>query len=745
MPDLSRSSIKEDSPINPPLFQQLSRLAARSLHEVKNLGLLTGEFLAVLPHIDETLPMPYRAIRESIIQEMRDFPLTPTQGKGYAPAKNLLQARAALKELLSDEDLAFLLARNDNPTWAIGAKEYSRQDYFLKSLGIAAWDVDDLIELLGERTCENQYPWKGRLDPEVMKWLASKTDEWHQQLYAVAYRALAEDDDFSVLDDAKIVRLSRGAYSTADKAYFPSGHTNASDPFPRVSESILTTGMRKTQQADARKFLENLGVREVGETEEIDLILKQRYAEKSILPTDDVYLADLKRFISFIEKNPTERQKFKGAFLFKAESDQSEWTTSAWIYLDQPYKETGLRFYHGALPIAQRKKWALSGWYRDCGIEQAKLTAFAEAVGCSASFSEFIVATNCSKNPEWNYLRQVPGERYTSPIDQDYTTSLVILNLLGSKNVEFSRLVWTTMCLLHTKYHQARYQRNTSSGCRKRDSSLIFLLKEAEWVPLKDGQFVAPRNASRDGLLSGFTFDAAYKWLELVNFGEDETKRSAEYTAQAKKRAEMGFESDEALERAQAFSKLPQNEQERILEEHRMRNTESPEEFPVQPIKNKELRKQRVQDQATQTPDKESQMRQRSVAVGYDAVKSDAKLYLREQYTNKNGVMLCQVCKSALPFQLPSGGYYFEAVEMAEGLSKRFRETFLALCPNHAAMFQYANDQRDNMQELLETAVGLEVEVTLGREPATILFTETHIADVQACLESQGMEEKDPA
>ena len=186
-------------------------------------------------------------------------------------------------------------------------------------------------------------------------------------------------------------------------------------------------------------------------------------------------------------------------------------------------------------------------------------------------------------------------------------------------------------------------------------------------------------------------------------------------------------------------------EQKRIIDEQRIRTTEPPEEFPERPVRNKDLRNQRVQDEASQTPGKKFEMRQRSVALAYEAVKSEAKLYLREQYTNNNGVMFCQLCKSALPFRLPSGTYYFEAVETIAGLSKRYRETFLALCPNHAAMFLYANEQKETIQELLVTAVGLEVELTLGGEVKTILFTETHIADIQACLQSQVVEEKNPA
>lgn len=49
VPAMSRASIKETD-VNAPLFEQLAALAARSLHRIKALDLLTPEFLAVLEH-----------------------------------------------------------------------------------------------------------------------------------------------------------------------------------------------------------------------------------------------------------------------------------------------------------------------------------------------------------------------------------------------------------------------------------------------------------------------------------------------------------------------------------------------------------------------------------------------------------------------------------------------------------------------------------------------------------------------
>jgi hypothetical protein len=102
--------------------------------------------------------------------------------------------------------------------------------------------------------------------------------------------------------------------------------------------------------------------------------------------------------------------------------------------------------------------------------------------------------------------------------------------------------------------------------------------------------------------------------------------------------------------------------------------------------------------------------------------------------------MICQVCKSELPFRLPSGSHYFEAIELIKDSKKRHRATYLALCPNHAAAYQYANGQRNAMAELVDSASSTEIEISLGGVEATIYFTETHLADAKACILSDQIE-----
>lgn len=208
VPELSRASIK-NSPENQPLFGQLAALAANSLRAIKKLGLLNGEFLAVLPNADDQLPDRYQVIRKTIIDEMKTAPLVPTHRGGHAPAARLLQARASLKALLTADDLAFVTEREDKPEWAIGATQRnSQQDRFLGSLGIRAWDTDDLQYLFESRAREGiGYSDEAEVSQAVLDWLQGKSDEWLQALYALMLKHCEDEHDFGKLDQCYLVRL----------------------------------------------------------------------------------------------------------------------------------------------------------------------------------------------------------------------------------------------------------------------------------------------------------------------------------------------------------------------------------------------------------------------------------------------------------------------------------------------------------------------------------------------------------
>lgn len=746
IPELSRASIKS-SPENLPLFEQLAAVAAHSLHEIKALGLLTGEFLSVLPNNDDSLPEKYALIRKALLDEMRTEPLVPKYGGGFAPAIQLCQARASIKALLSTEDLAFVTERNDQPRWAISAtQKNSNQDRLLASLGIQRWDTEDLKNFLESRVLVTSNNWTNEpVDPTVIKWLAGKSPEWHQAFYALLNKYCEDEDHFFSLSETKIVRMADGSYSLPTDAYFQTGPSSTKDPLPRVDEQVFEVGAKKTQQADAKRFLTNIGVKIPGELEEVKLLLQSRYTSESRAPSDKVYLADLKRLMDFADKNPQSKQLMEDAFLFRVDSSESEWSKAKDAYLDNPIANTGLRTFYDSVKDGKSRKWPLSAWYKNQPIALDKLVKFAGLIGIEREFLSLYVEINCEKNAKYSYLIQVAGERNTSPINRDFTLTQRAYDMLRMRTVEGSRLVWSAMCNANPHVLQACFQRNESSGAHFADSQLVCWLRDhLAWVPQGGDSFVKPRQATAEKLPEGFAVDAGFKWLRQVDFGADERNLSVESTARASKRAELGFKSDEDYQRALEFSKFSKDEQIRVLSSARNEG-EQTVELPDRPVRNPELRAGRVGEQARATPEKSTVIRPRSVQLGADAARAEAKLYLTDHYTNTNGQMICQACKDELPFKLPNGAYFFEAVEIVLNAPKRFREGYLALCPNHAAAYQHANAQRNAMHEIVDTAASNEIEIALGGIETTIYFTQMHLADVRACLASAESDEASPS
>lgn len=745
VPELSRASIK-NSPENLPLFGQLAALTAKSLHAVKKLGLLNGEFLAVLPNNDDPLPERYKIIRTKILEEMKSFALVPTHRGGHAPATRLLQAKASFKALLSSGDLAFATSRQDRPEWAIGAtQKNTNQDRFLTSLGIRSWETDGFIEFLETNARKSTVSWDPcEINQGVLDWISNKPLEWLQALYAHLLKHCEEADDFGNLRDVYFVPLASGKWGTGSLAYFQTGPWSESDPHHRVDERVLKEGTKKSQQQDAWRFLEQIGVREPNEADDLSLLLRTRYKEGGTPPNDSEYLVDFTRMLAYLEGNPRSKEMFAGARVFKVASLATKWASAGRVFLDEPYGRTGLHILYELTTDQKVKRWPLDSWYGGCGIPVERIIKFAEALGCQSEFDRLTVVASCAKNPNWGaILSKAPGERAGNVVNRDFALAPEAELLLRSKAPSAVQLVWKALCRsesLRPSVLQAVYQFTDRGGPRSSLSQLVYVLREIAWVPQTDGTFVKPRLAIARQLPEGLTVDAGYKWMEAVEFGADEKRRSAETGVRAEHRKELGFESEDELARALEFKSLPKDEQERILAEAKQRRVE-PIELPQRPVRNPELRRERVGADVQATPEKTAAARERSVQIGVNEAKVEAKAYLRDQYTNTNGQMICQACKDELPFKLATGAYYFEAVELIENSQKRYRATYLALCPNHAAAFQYANAQRNSMTEVIATAVSTEVEIALGGRETTIYFTQTHLADVKACLSEEDGED----
>lgn len=742
VPELSRASIKETS-VNDTLYDQLSQLAAESLPTIRDLGLLTTEFLAVLPNSQDVLPTKYQVIRATIVAMMNDQALTPTYSKSHAPAKHLLQGKAALKELLDSNDLEYLVTYEEvAPQWAVAApQKNSSADRFLSSLAIKEWDVDKLSKVLGEKApaarrsfrLENMAWVEKGPDQDFLKWLETKPAEWHQSLYTILNAEIRQKPEWQRQQFVKevaqwqIIRLSNGKHSIGTKCFFPSDAVVHDEVLPRVDAGVYTSGKSKTQQEESRAFLELMGVHAVGESDQVKAVLEQRYKSGENFRPD---LNDLERFVALLEKDKNQASIFSDSFIFKR--TDSKWGQPSSVFLDMPFQETGLAAYFGALG-ANTIKAGFSEEYLKCKVPLESLVKFAEAVGVQTRLQ--FEKASCRDNPAANALVYQSGGGWSTDygIDEDYTIP-GIAELLGSKNESVSRLMWNTACnQKKTSWIRARYRNNSHYNCREELSQIGCILRDTAWVPQTDARFVRPAEAARELLPKGFPFDEGYEWLSAIKFGEAKLIQTKENTHEIEKAKALGFNDTLSLDRARRFTNLPTEEQERILSEH---ESKPAPDFPEKETKQPERRNEKVGQQATEAPERLVEERLRSVTVNREKVKQEAEQYLRGQYTTDDGIMFCQICQKPLPFKLDDGLFHFEKVEFLPELKQHHYQNYLALCPNHSAMFKLANGSRSNLKQLFSQIVGTLLDITLAEANVAIRFTKIHIGDLKQIIET---------
>lgn len=736
VPELSRASIKS-TPANNPLFDQLAALTVSALYIIRDLGLLTTDFLGVLPNPQDRLGdgYGYSLIRDAVCSAMNGEPLFPTHNRGHAPAKYLVQAKASLKELLNEEDIKILVDYNEvPPQWAASrALQGTFVERFMTGLDIRDWDVEAFVQSIINNSSG------------FATWLSDKSLEWHQQLYALLGRESEAQDRLYLLKRCRIIRLTDGTYATGSNCHF------CDDPSPKtqgvrcVDPAVYTAGKSKAQQESARRFLEAAGVTPLGERQLVEAVLKNKYEGEKRVLNEREYLADLRRFMKVLDEDTSMASTLASSRLFMGKDNT--WRKASEIYLDEPYLETGLSEYFALGGTYQLSP--LADFYQSMKIDTAKITRFAEALGARTKLPLF--KAKCGQNPQWQYLSSAPGSRYTSPIDRDFLFGSFAL-LVERRSEKLSKLIWSTMCCLRdtnysydSTYHEnplrAVYRKNETGGAHFAHSQLVHQLRRAAWVPQRGSGFVKPADARSELLPGGFTFDADWPWIKAIQFGAnaelESQKAQAEFAAAIERRKKdqqaaesLGFTDADT---ARKFAAMPADEQERALAEYERRKSISlPDHTPGNAMR----RRERILAHSANAPLRQTVERTRSVSIGRDEVKDEAKQYLRQQYTNADAEQICQACKDVLPFKLGDGSYYFEAVELLPELKQHYDQNYLCLCPNHAAMFKHANASRDTLKERITAQVENELGIVLAQDDATVYFTKTHLADLHTIIEA---------
>ena len=767
---VARDSVRDCS-ANDELRDYLADLIAESMTTIRDQQLLTVRFLATLPNQRDNLPSFYQPMLTKLIEAFQKEALTPMKRGGHAPATGAYHGRRQLSDLIDDESLATILGMDRSSLlWVANPQQQNqREDNFLSMLDIDEWTMEDLIEVLVEFE-------------SIGDWLAEQSDEWHQKLYAYL------DDDWNGSAELRVVRCSDGSYRTGGESYFPDDDVEHDEDFPRVAKTVYSTGRNEREQDKARRFLEDIGVREVNETERVRVILENRYSQSAVDREDfRPDINEIGRFVSLVKSEPEQASLFSKYYIFQCEDEL--WRKPKRVFLDSPYLDTGLSAYYQSLAEDSREKRALSPDYENSGIEPERLGKFAERVGSQTKLHPRKQRIT-SEHPAWTYISSLDngGWSYSYGIDEDYDISEFSL-LLTKPDLNKSKLIWDTVRKLPEDYLQAKYRSNSRFDLQIADSTFVHRLRKTEWIPQEfEGEitFVKPQQATVDKLPGGFPYEKGQKWLRAIRFGEDvlrqkeskrleEKKKTDEFQYRETAAKSLGFDSgEEAEEIAELKRKDPEgyrkwresNRQKPLIPERPVTNPQ--ESLPYARALSEAFSasnrgifvnggESRGNGGLSQNPSRRREKTQKDIAAAIENEGEREERFsftLRKTWKDKDDQVRvnlaewyggrCQICEKT--FTQSNGEPYFEGLYIVSYTTAEWIDrvgNVLCLCPWHSAMFQFGTKEveEDILTQVMRLKAQAEggdgrpvLRMKLCEGLVEIKYAEKHLIDLQEMI-----------
>lgn len=761
---VARDSVREDEG-NDELVAGIARLVAASLPALRDAGLLGDGLLSALPNSEDELGDRYAVVREQVLSAFQEQALTPVAGRGgHRPSRSLVRSVSSLRAALSHEDVDVLreISVGTGGDRAAGwlPERPGRAGDFLDSLEAVAFGSADVAEVfvrVGELTeadarddgAEDDADESDLIDLASWRaWVSGKDDAWLRSFYAALGRVPEQrvpfgrgdrrryswtDPFLSSLAVVPVVRTRlAGAvqHVAGPRAFLPASPGLEADGLVLDALAVFTEGENRSEKQDVlalRQFYEHAGVRGWDAAAQLEMRLSA-YGPATTL--DQSHLADLAELARLLSENAVSPAEYsRRAILLAGPDGALSWRAAAECYLDAPHGVSGLHaLYAPGLLNSRYRLHPLAAEYAACGLDVADLARRLGARHALEITSADPRHGNLEFKPAW-----ASNETHKKR-SRDWTV-LHFNALVGTDDETLLRALWHLVATAPADRADALYQANGSQPLHLMGSQLLRKLTTVPWVLDRYGNRNLPEDVTAADLDRALELPAHAPLLDRARFGR-KAAAAAAVTAGADVAARtFGFASAADATRLGELCRRDPKLLDELVELARAAELQAPEAASEAP----ERRATRAAEAARGAPAPRYEKRVRSVYVSEPGHLSAARGYLRQLYTNDDGVLVCQVCVTAMPFTVCSE-YYFEAVQFLRNAERDLQENRLALCPTCAAKYSHALDTppEDLRDDLLTQDVGRQghvyIDVALAGQPGRIRFVGKHAIDLQAAL-----------
>jgi hypothetical protein len=733
----SRANIKDNAPENTTLIRACAELFAQSLPDLKERGQLTADVLDMLPIREADFDgSPFRPLYDAMFNAARTLEILPTQTGSSKSHVRATRAKISdsrpLKNLFGEPQLTALYesTSRDPVCWLHESIQKTTKadlwNYLMRAL-----EVDEVDANKVARRVETPF-------------VTAQTDEWMVEFYAfltdqpALWRAATTGRERGPLRNKPIIRLEEGTAGIGGATHvapFAEGGTpNAYLPLKTDAVGFPTVKKALVRNAEAMKFLMDLGLKQPNVADRIAVSVLPRYYQTAPSVSEQSYAYDLRDIADAVTGLPQEGQERrdlcrkllthnivravradnpnvvgykKPAEVYARTAENVEWFAgNAAVWLLCPTLEK-----HDRWPALQKAITAFSS-----GL-------FPALPRVTARGSDYNGYVDIVSSHGWH-------KRGLSGFDPEADIEGLVIALKTITPAK-AKLLWRLL-LPHAHTLAGVIESSTtkhfgSATRTEKPSTLGKACQEAHWLLHKEtGAFHHPAK------------------IRLADLPDDWDKRSPsakevalrlglsnpEEQAAADK---LGIPVDAFIRFAEAYKRDP-----RVVDQLVVR---ARPDLPTTETPYTERRAAKVAQEAEESDDIAYEKRERSVRASGGAVKSEADAYLREKYTNADGRMICQICENEMPFDREDGSPFFFSVPCLKEIEKEAKQNYLALCPLCAALYQYGNwgNAPGALRQAIQREPGPHFALYLAGEEETVWFHPHHLGDLKSVLSVVGV------
>lgn len=773
----ARDNIPKGDESNKELIKETAALVADSVPIIKEKGLLTVDFLNVLPLSSDDLPEDhmFRPIYDAVLAKLKsNEKLLPANDGSYISAEQAFLARGRdLIDLLGTNQLSLLFGKQDAHWLDSNITENSPLwEYFTKELEIPVVRPETFSNLLNE---------------EFMK---SQSDEWvikfyefllkHQDLWEQPSSVLRKKPFIRLQDDTHVIPFHANGNPLA---YLP---TDSTSDFPTVKQSIdddqkahefLTKFLYKPDiLSEVIDFLPKYNDPEIDVPKEDNINHIKKIAKalqpESLVKSQDELLPKLKTLLrkTGLENlfNVLSRQDipttkliqilkpviFREIPFLMSRSEQAkklEYKKPSEIYLPAVYtNDPNLEIFFEGNPDI----WFLDVSYNN--VPEMKI---------------IIEKLNISDKPRIITEEFATYKKYTQGFTKDYKMDgleFVLKNHTSNKNI--SQYLWNLLILSKKgEPYKIEFQGTLESSNNKtfpvkstkkenKVTTLLNLLTQNQWLPDKNSVFHKPCKILLSELPDDFEKDSLEaKSLEgKLRFKKDiEQEYLSQVSESERKKIEFAKTlSEDEIELIEEKRKREREDIEKISNDEINYGHELEQSFnrqqmkeneggyiPPDPIIDTNGRRERTQEEIQESIKNELPQWQRFKRVPakkWEQKNNEVRTFLKEQYGGK-----CQIC--GYTFTKRDGEPYFEGVYLVSRTKASWIDhpgNVLCLCANCCAKFEHGEvEAHDIMGQINKlkcineggTADSI-IKLKLCKEDVELKISERHMVDLQELL-----------